>query len=192
MVEGRSDPSDGSRRISPSDPAVVADAALPWDLEVAYQRFGLEVDGTIGPTSWAELELLGAAVFRECGLTPAGTKKPLFEGHTGRDPIAELGYGHMVGEGDLRVGSKGFFGVRYSSFVATILLWVQPALPKHALDRPDVPHTWMARVGAGRVVSADTVGKHGRYRMYRGRDQVEPGYEWVPRTILNGLNRTAT
>lgn len=191
MADESADPGANVRRIPPSDPAALADAAKRWSLQLQGQRFGLVAEGTVGPTSWTELELRSGRAYLACGLTPSDVARPRFEGYSMFDPVAELGYGYTVGEAGLRVASSGLLGVEYSSFVAMIQLWIQPALPKHSSDRTELPHNWVARVSAGQVVSSNIQGRHGPYRSFRGLGELEPGFEWVPRAVLGRLQSGA-
>lgn len=184
MVGANANPGALPKQIPPSDPAALAEAASRWGLGLEWKRFNLEASGRIGPASWAELVERTSSAFATCGLTTVEAIRPRYEGDPLFNSITELGFGYIVGESALRVNSRGILGVDYSSFIVTGHFWVEPALPKHSTDRPDVPHTWVARVGAGQVVSSNTVGKHGPYRTFSKLGELEPGFEWVPRTLL--------
>lgn len=190
MTSGSADPSNADRRLPASDPDALARAARWRDLTLEGQRLALEVNGTVGPASWSEIQARSAGAFVACALTPSEEDPPRFEGDSRWTNPAELGYAYLVGEAGLRVDSSGLFGPTYSSFVAKVHLWVRPALAKGAPDRPDVPHTWAVRVGAGQVKSTDINAKWGPYRHLRSVAPLDPGFEWVPREILRRLQQS--
>lgn len=173
----------------PSDQALRA-AATKWsDWTLPTQKLPFQAGGSVGTASWAELAGKVTAALGDVGLDLQDQLLPRHEPYSVWGPMAELGYGYFVGEAALtRAPPTLMFASTYSSFVATIQLWVEPLLPKGTKDTLDTPHAWKALVKAGQVISADASARHaGPFRMFRKLVEADSAYEWIPAVLLGRL-----
>lgn len=177
---------DDRRGPPPSDPALSAGATKWSDWTLPTRKLPFQAGGSIGTTSWTALAAKTAGAFHEVGLELQGQLVPRHEPYSAWGPMAEPGYGYLIGEAALQRSSPTiFFASTYSSFVATVQLWVDPPLEKATKDTLDTPHGWKALVKAGQVVSADASARGGGpFRMFRKIVAVDPAYGWIPSALL--------
>ena len=117
-----------------------------------YKMSTFKHQGTLGPSSWDEVQARVAAAFQSLGINVSGVASPLYGAGSiwgGPSP----GYGAIVGERNLQIGLRGWFKDYYTSFVVWAQFWVDPPPPKHFEDRADLPHVWKVAVSAGQVLS---------------------------------------